>query len=167
MLHPGLPVVDAVGYRSPAVPLNQSLKGKEYPAISFPVDRERVLAFADAIDEDNPVFRDPGAARGAGYGEQLAPPTFITTMQIMASAQVVLDQDLGLDYSRVVHGEQEYEWRRPVQVGDVLSAVPRIADVYVKGPLEFLVVESEITDPSGETVVVARTTLLSRGTAKG
>jgi acyl dehydratase len=167
MLHPGLPVVDVVGYRSPAVPLNRSLKGKEYPGISFTVDRERVLAFADAIGEDHPVFRDPEAAREAGYAEQLAPPTFVTTMQILASAQVVLDQELGLDYSRVVHGEQEYEWRRPVQVGDVLSTVPRIADIYVKGPLEFLVLESDITDSSGATVVVARTTLLSRGTVKG
>jgi acyl dehydratase len=149
------------------MPLNTSLKGKEYQEVSFTVDRDRVLAFAEAIGEDNPLFREPSAANRAGYEAQLAPPTFVTVMQIMTSGQVVLDPDLGLDYSRVVHGEQEYEWRRPVRVGDVLSAVPRIADVFAKGPLEFLVIESEIRDDSGETVVVARTTLLSRGTARG
>jgi acyl dehydratase len=78
----------------------------------------------------------------------------------------VLDQELGLNYALVVHGEQEYDWRRPVRVGDVLSAVPRIADIYSRGPNEFLVIESEILDASGETVVVARSTLLSRGTAE-
>ena len=96
------------------MPLNRSLKGKTYEPVSFTVERDRVAAFADAIGEDAPVFRDPEAAKAAGFGEQVAPPTFVTAMQIMTSGQVVLDQELGLDYSRVVHGEQAYEWHRPV-----------------------------------------------------
>ena len=147
------------------MPMNQALKGKEYQQVSFTVERDRVLRFADAIGEDDPVFRDPDAARAAGYPEQVAPPTFVTVMQIMTSGQVVLDEDLGLNYMMVVHGEQEYDWRRPVVVGDVLSAVPRIADIYAKGPNEFLVIEADIKDAAGEVVVVARSTLLSRGTA--
>src|SRR5437870_3442445 len=147
------------------MPLNQSLKGKEYQEVTFTVERERVVQFADAIGEDSPAFRDPEAARSLGYPEQLAPPTFITVMQIMTSAQVVLDQDLGLNYALVVHGEQEYEWRRPIHVGDVLRATPRIADIYARGPNEFLVIEAEIKDATGQTVVLGRTTLLSRGTA--
>src|SRR6266540_285640 len=106
--------------------LNQSLKGKEYQEVSFTVERDRVIQFADAIGENNPVFREAAAAREAGYSEQIAPPTFVTVMQIMTTGQVVVDQDLGLNYSLVVHGEQEYEWRRPVLVGDALSATPRI-----------------------------------------
>ena len=147
------------------MPLNQSLKGKEYQEVSFTVERDRVIQFADAIGEDAAVFRDAEAAKSHGYGEQLAPPTFVTVMQIMTSGQVVLDQELGLNYALVVHAEQEYEWRRPVQVGDVLSAIPRIADIYAKGSNEFLVIEADIKDTSGQTVVIARTTLLSRGTA--
>ena len=148
------------------MPLNESLKGKEYQPVTVVVDRDHVLRFAEAIGEDDPVFRDPEAARAAGHPEQLAPPTFVTTMQIMTSGQVVVDPDLGLDYSMVVHGEQAYEWRRPVRLGDVLSAVPRIVDIYSKGPNEFLVIQAEIRDETGETVVVGRTTLLSRGTAR-
>jgi acyl dehydratase len=148
------------------MPLNQALKGKEYQQVSFVVDRDRVVQFADAIGDGSPVFRDADAARQAGFEEQIAPPTFVTVMQIMTSGQVVLDQELGLNYALVVHGEQEYDWRRPVRVGDVLSAVPRIADIYSRGPNEFLVIESEIVDVAGETVVVARSTLLSRGTAE-
>ena len=92
---------------------------------------------------------------------------FATVLQIMTSGQAVVDPELGLDYSRVVHGEQEYEWRRPVKVGDKLRATPRIADIYARGPNEFLVIEAEIKDASGETVAIARSTLLSRGTASG
>ena len=148
------------------MPLNQELKGKEYQEVEFAVERERVLQFADAIGEDDPIYRDPEAAKAAGYDDQLAPPTFLTAMQIMTSGQVVVDQELGLNYALVVHGEQEYRYRRPIHVGDVLSAVPRIADIYSKGPNEFLVIEADIKDAAGETVVVARTTLLSRGTAE-
>jgi hypothetical protein len=86
---------------------------------------------------------------------------------ILVSAQAVTDQELGLDYSRVVHGEQEYEWKRPIVVGDVLKATPRIGDIYSKGPNEFLVIEAEMTDADGEVVCISRGTLLSRGTAEG
>jgi len=148
------------------MPLNQSLKGKEYREVSLPVERGYVLQFADAIREDAAVFRDAQAAKGAGYPEQVAPPTFVTKIQIMSSAQVVLDVDLGLNYMMVVHGEQEFEWGRPVVVGDVLTAVPRIADIYAKGRHEYLVIEAEVKDASGQSVGVSRTTLISRGTAE-
>jgi acyl dehydratase len=147
--------------------LNRAFKGKEYQQITFPVEPDRVLQFVDAIGENDPIYRDPQAARVAGYPDQLAPPTFVTVLQIMTSGQVVLDQELGLNYAMVVHGEQEYDWRRPIHVGDILTATPVIADIFVRGPNEFLVIESDIKDASGETVVVARTTLLSRGTAGG
>jgi acyl dehydratase len=148
------------------MPLNMSLKGKGYEPVVFEVTREHVTRFAGAIGEDRAIFRDASAAKEAGYAEQVAPPTFVTSMQMMASGQVVLDPDLGLDYTRVVHGEQSYDWRRAVVVGDVLTAVPRLADMYAKGSNEFLVIESAITDATGAIVVVGRTTLLSRGTAK-
>jgi acyl dehydratase len=148
------------------MPLNMALKGKEYEPVTFEVTRDRVTRFAEAVGEDRPIFLDAAAARSAGYAEQVAPPTFVTSMQMMASGRVVGDPDLGLDYTRVVHGEQSYDWRRPVVVGDVLTAVPRLADVYAKGSNEFLVIEAAITDAAGEVVVVARSTLLSRGTAK-
>ena len=146
------------------MPLNQSLKGKEYSPITVTVERDRIVQFAESIGDDSPAFRDEEAAREAGLPGQLAPPTFPTTMQMLASAQVVGDQDLGLDYSRVVHGEQEYRYERPIVVGDVLTAVPRIADIYAKKSNEFVVTEAEITDSDGRLVVVARSTLISRGT---
>jgi acyl dehydratase len=147
--------------------LNEQLKGKRYQEVEFVVDRARAVQFADAIGEHDAIFRDPDAAKALGYDDQLTPPTFVTAMQIMTSGQVVMDQELGLNYALVVHGEQEYEWRRPVKVGDKLRATPRIADIYARGPNEFLVIEAEIKDDTGKTVVVARTTLLSRGSARG
>jgi acyl dehydratase len=149
------------------VPLNQALKGKEYGEITFHVDRDHVVRFADAIGDPNPVYRDPEAAKALGYPEQVAPPTFLTVLQIMTSGQAVVDPELGLNYALVVHGEQEYEWERPVHVGETLRARPRIADIYARGPNEFLVIETEIADENGGPIGVSRSTLLSRGTAGG
>jgi acyl dehydratase len=151
--------------RRDPMPLNQSLKGKTYPELDFEVDRDRATQFALAVGEDDPRFTDPEAARAEGFPEQVAFPTFPTVLQILTSAQVVVDEELGLDYSRVVHGEQAFEWRRPIVVGDRLRVAPRIADIYAKGPNEFLVVEGDITDADGQLVCVMRSTLLSRGTA--
>ena len=149
------------------MPLNQSLKGKTYNELTFEVERDKVTQFSLAVGEDDPRFLEDGAARAEGFPEQIAFPTFPTVLGILVSAQVVTDQDLGLDYSRVVHGEQEYEWKRPMVVGDVLKATPRIGDIYSKGPNEFVVIEAEMIDAAGEVVCVSRGTLLSRGTAEG
>ena len=136
--------------------LNRELIGKQYGDVPFEVERERVVQFADAIGDDDPRYR----------AEQLvAPPTFPTVMQIATGGQVVMDQALGLDYSRVVHGEQEYVIERPLRAGDRLTATPRIADIYARGPNEFLVVETVIRDAKGATVCTGRSTLISRGTA--
>lgn len=149
------------------MPLNQTLKGKTYPAFSYLIERERVTGFARAIGEDSLVFVDPEAARAAGYPEQVAPPTFLTTVGIRGDAQVVADPELGLDFTRVVHGEEAYEWARPVCVGETLTATPRIADIYTRFRNEFLVLESEVKDEAGDLICVMTTTLVSRGTAEG
>jgi acyl dehydratase len=146
--------------------LNQSMKGRTYQEIHLEVDRDRVTQFSLAVGEDDPRFLEAEAARAEGFPDQVAFPTFPTVLGILASAQIVVDPQLGMDYSRVVHGEQSYQWRRPIVVGDRLRATPRIADVYAKGPNEFLVIEAEIRDADGEVVCVARSTLLSRGTAE-
>ena len=148
------------------MPLNHSLKGQEYQEIELEVDRDHVTRFSRAVGEEDPRFLDAEAARAEGFPDQVAFPTFPTVLGILASARIVVDPELGMDYSRVVHGEQAFEWRRPIVVGDRLRATPRIADVYARGPNEFLVIEAEVRDADGELVCVARSTLLSRGTAE-
>jgi acyl dehydratase len=138
------------------MPLNRDLIGREYQETSFNVTRDRIVQFADAIGDDDPRYRGD---------EPIAPPTFPTVVQIASGGQVVLDPELGLDYTRVVHGEQEYAAERPLRAGDRLSAKPRIADIYARGPNEFLVVETAYVDESGATVCTGRSTLISRGTA--
>lgn len=146
--------------------LNRELEGKEYPGVTYEVGREKIREFAQAVGETNPIYHDPDAAKAAGHPEQLAPLTFPTVLHLRSGPQVVMDPELGLDYSLVVHGTQEFEYRRPIVAGDVLTATPRIAEITAKGPHEFLMIETTMTDAGGELVCVARATLISRGTAE-
>ena len=139
------------------MPLNRDLIGREYGPVEFDVERDRIVQFADAIGDDDERYRTD---------VPIAPPTFPTVLQIATGGQIVLDPELGLDYSRVVHGEQEYVIERPLRAGDHLVATPRIADIYSKGPNEFLVTETVIRDANGDVVVTGLSTLISRGTAE-
>lgn len=148
------------------MPLNKALIGKEYVVSEpFEVTAESIRQFAGATKDPNPVYHDEAAAKAAGYDTVIAPPTYLTKLSFLYSPQIVLDQDLGLNYALVVHGEQEFEHLRPVKAGDMLIGRPRIADIYAKGRNEFLITEASIETISGEKVAIARSTIVSRGTA--
>ncbi|MEW6059501.1 MAG: MaoC family dehydratase N-terminal domain-containing protein [Actinomycetota bacterium] len=129
--------------------LNSALEGKSYPPVSFQVEPEHVARFSSAVGEDG----------------SFVPPTFATAPEISALAQVIADPELGLDFARVVHSGQEYEWRRSLAASGTLSVTPRIVAVGAKGRHEFLTVETEMRDGAGELVVLARNTLIVRGEA--
>lgn len=148
------------------MPLNTALIGKEYPASApYEVGREKIREFAMAIGDPNPLYTDENAAKVAGYPDIIAPPTFLTVIGFKFGPAIVLDPELGLDYTRVVHGEQEFELTRPIVPGDRLIGVPKIAGIVAKGKNEYLTYEAAITTESGEHVGVARSTIVSRGTA--
>lgn len=129
------------------MPLNPALQGKTYPRVRFAIEPERVRAFALAI----------------GHPGDDVPPTFATAPEIAGGlANAVADHALGLDMSRVLHGEQSYEWRRPLRVGETLLAESTIERIRSKGGLGFLTLRTDLRDEAGETVVVAENTLIVR-----
>jgi acyl dehydratase len=148
------------------VPLNRGFEGKEYPPSEpFEVTAESIAEFADAIGDPSPVYRDAKAARDAGHDAVIAPPTYLTKLNFMYSPQMIVDPELGLNYAMVVHGEQEYIYDRPVKAGDVLVGKLRIVSIAAKGSNEFMVTEAAIETSQGERVALARSTIVSRGTA--
>src|SRR5262249_54097488 len=114
-----------------------------------------------------PLYLDEDAARRGPFGALVAPPTYpIAFMaQAMAGAASSFDE-LGLDFMTLVHGEQEFEYERPVKAGETLTLTARIKDVDEKqgrsGTLDILVLETEATDAAGRGVFKSRQTLVSR-----
>ncbi len=127
--------------------LNPELVGKVYPRETFRLDPDRVGAFARVV----------------GHPGEGVPPTLVTAPELAAGlANVAGDPELGLDYSRVLHAEQEYEWHRPLTMGETISAEATIEDVRAKGGLEFLDLRTVIRDATGATVALGRSTMIVR-----
>jgi acyl dehydratase len=149
------------------MPLDQSYVGREFPpSAPYEVGREKIREFADAIGDDNPVYRDPAAARALGYPDVIAPPTFAIVVSMRSSAQVVRDPGLGLDYSKVVHGEQRFSHHRPIRAGDVLQVVSSVESIRAVAGNELVTIKGEVSTVDGEPVLTAVATLVARGTAR-
>ena len=129
------------------MPLNAALEGKVYPDATFTVDEQRVNMFCAAL----------------GEAWRIVPPTFASAAEFAVFPLIVADAELGLDFTRVVHAEQEYEWRRPFRIGEVLTVHSRIASIRQKAGNGFLTIETELLDPDGTLVVLARATMIERG----
>lgn len=144
--------------------MDQSYIGRSYPpSSSYLVGREKIREFADAIGDENVLYRDPDAARAAGYPDVIAPPTFLTVINIAAINNITEDPDLGLDYSRMVHGDQSFTYTRPVHAGDELELTTYVHDIMARAGNDFLTVRGDITDAVGELVCTIRAQLVVRG----
>jgi acyl dehydratase len=146
------------------VALDPSFVGRSYPtADAYQVGREKIREFAEAIGDDNAVYRDPGVARAFGYPDVIAPPTFAIILALRAQQALISDPDLGLDYSRVVHGDQSFTHHRPIRAGDELAATLYIDRIRAMGSNDLLTVRCEITDRAGDPVTTARSMLVVLG----
>ncbi len=101
-----------------------------------------------------------GAPVEAETGPTVAPPTFAACFTVGRSDALFADPELGAHWN-LVHGAQEYEFHRPVRVGDVLQCTPRIADLKSRGAMDLLTLEIACVDAdTGEPVVTSRGTIV-------
>ena len=148
------------------MPVDASFIGRVYPPTEpYEVGREKIREFADAINDPNPVYRSAAAAQALGYADVIAPPTFAIVQTLRAGHQVIMDPSLGIDYSRVVHGEQRFVHHRPVVAGDELSVVVTIEQIRVAAGNDIVTTQADVTTVSGETVLTAYSTIVARGAA--
>ena len=136
--------------------------GKTYPPTSYAVGREKVREFAAAVGEENPLHHDLDAAREAGYADVVAPPMFAVVFGGRAMAPALFDPEVGIDFSRMVHGGQEFVWGPPVVAGDEIATEVEVKDIAERGGLQFFVFESRSTNQDGETVCTGTWTNIVR-----
>jgi acyl dehydratase len=147
-----------------SVAINPDYLGREYPAPeSYEVTRGKIREFAEAVNDPNPVYTDAASAKAAGYPDVIAPPTFPVILGMAGSAQAIADPELGVDFSRVVHGDQSFHYSRPLHAGDVLSSVTRITGIKSLGGNELLTLETVADNADGEHVVTTTMMLVVRG----
>ncbi|MEU6207501.1 MaoC family dehydratase N-terminal domain-containing protein [Micromonospora musae] len=146
--------------------LDPSYVGRTYPPTApYQVGREKIREFATAIGATDPAHHNPDAARTLGHPDVVAPPTFPFALTMAATQQIVEDPAVGVDYSRVVHGDQRFAYTRPVVAGDELVCVSTIEDITNRGGHGFLTTRTEISTVAGEPVVAVWSKLVVRGEA--
>jgi acyl dehydratase len=142
--------------------LNREFIGRTFSASEpYEVTRVKIKEFADAIGDLNPVYRDQDAAKAAGYPDVIAPPTFPIVMSMSGSS--LTDPELGLNYAMVVHGEERFEYRRPLRAGDVVTCESTISGIRSIGRNERLDIQTVVTTIEGEHVCTAHNVLVERG----
>jgi acyl dehydratase len=145
------------------VAVNVDVIGKTYPARTYAVGREKVREYAKAVGESNPLHLDVEAARAAGYEDVVAPPMFAVVYSFPALWPALFDPEIGIDFARMVHGGQEFEWGPLVVAGDEISTTVRVADISERARNGFFVFGSESVNQRGETVCSGRWTNIVRG----
>lgn len=144
--------------------LDRELVGRSYPPSAvYEVGRAKIAEFATAIGDDSPLYRDAEAARAAGHPDVIAPPTFAIAVSLEAAMVVLDDPDVGIDYGRVVHGEQRFVHHRPIRAGDRLVATTTIDAARSVAGNDLLTARVDLAAVDGEVVCTATSMLVARG----
>ncbi len=144
--------------------VNTDFMGRTYaPTGPYAVDGAMIADFAAAVGATDPVHWDPQAARAAGYDEVIAPPTMAVRLAQQCDRQYIADPEAGIDFSRVVHGEQSFVHHRPITAGDELIGTLHIDGVRVAGGHAMITTRTELAAISGEPVCTSVSTIVVRG----
>jgi acyl dehydratase len=118
------------------MPLNRACVGNQYRATATEVTLDAIQKYARACNDDNPAFFD--ATRPGGI---VAPPMFAAAVTWDALMLAVTDPEVQADLVRLVHGEQDMEFFRPIRPGDVIDATAKILSIETRATGEAMVVE--------------------------
>ena len=146
------------------VSVNPELQGRVFaPTEPYLVGREKIREFSRAVFATNPINRDPVAARAAGYADVVAPPTFAIVIQESTLAQLLAEPDAGIDFSRVVHGDQKFSYARPLRPGDRLVTTVEITAARHMAGNDMLTLSCASATEEGEHVVTSVCMVVGRG----
>jgi acyl dehydratase len=147
------------------MPVDKSYIGRTGDPVVMHVERGKIREFAKAIKDDDPLYFDEAYATREAGG--IVPPiTFLQTVGHWGEGGGRLR--VPFDLKRVLHGEQEYEFLEPIHVGDVLTAVSKVLDIYEKpgkrgGSMNFAVTETTYTNQKGRVVARAKHITIETG----
>jgi acyl dehydratase len=144
---------------------NPAMVGHRYPATApYEVSRVKIREFADAIGDPSRLYRDLDAATAAGHHDLPAPPTLAVVVAQPATRQASSDPAVGIDYSRIVHGEQRFVHHLPLFAGDIVTATVEILEIKPAGGNWLMTTRTELRRVHDDALVcTATSTLVERG----
>ncbi len=145
------------------MPLKTDAIGKQWPATTYQVGREKIREFASAIGAGSPIHFDRDAAIAAGFRDVVAPPMFCVVYSGPAVGPPLFDPDVGMNFAAMVHGAQDFEWGEPVCSGDEITTTVRCSEIYERDGKGFYVFVSDSVNQDGRPVVRGTWTDIVRG----
>ena len=143
--------------------LDQSFVGRTYPPTApYEVSRAKIREFAEAVGDLHPAYLDPEAAKALGHSDVIAPPTFPIVMSMPAGDQAAMDPELGLDYARVVHGDQRFVYQRPLRAGDRIVCGVTVQAIKSMAGNDMVTIAAELRTVEGELVCTTYGMLVAR-----
>lgn len=103
--------------------------GVKSKPVSYPVERWHVKRFAEAIGDDNALYRDAEFAKKHGYKDIVVSPTFL---RCMFPEALPLDPRAETGLDRVLDGGSEWEYFGPIYPGDTITVTSEFLDMTVK-----------------------------------
>jgi acyl dehydratase len=117
---------------------------------TYAVGREKVREYAYAVGETDPRYLDPEKAREAGFADVVAPPMFAAVYAGPAVFPAIMES--GLDFSRMVHGAQEFTWHEPVVAGDEITTEAALKEKSERAGLGYFTFTTRSVNQRGELV---------------
>ena len=146
------------------MPVNTEKQGATFSLPQpYEVSREAIAEFALATGAKADYHFDTEAATALGYRDVVAPTTFAVIIAQKSEAAYISDLDSGIDFSKVVHGSEQFSFTRPIVAGDVLAAVTHVDGVRAAGSNAMITTRTEITDVAQQPVVTVTSTIVVRG----
>ena len=75
-----------------------------------------------------------------------------------------LDTEININLSRLVHGEQEFDFHKIVKANDSITTFSKIKNVFEKNTNDFIELETKSYNQNNELVVEGLWTFIIRGT---
>lgn len=146
------------------MPVNASFEGRAYPpSPPYAVGREHIRDFAAVLGASSPLHADVEAARAAGYRDVVAPPTFAVVLAQRVESQFIADPEAGVDFTRVVHGEEKFVHHAPLVAGDEVVGVLHVDRVRAVGAHAMVSTRVELSTVQGAPRTTVTSSLVVRG----
>src|SRR5713226_2625665 len=118
------------------------IEGREYEPVKVELDPEHVAAFALAIGADP----DDGV-----------PPTYASVYSLGVTApQLFGDEEAAVDFAKLLHAEQEFEWSRHPQVGEKVKSRAKVTSDLNRRGMRFVTLETDTTGQDGKPLCKSR-----------
>lgn len=145
---------------------DKTMVNKEFPPFTWEVERGKIRELVQAIRDKNPIYVDREAAVKAGYRDTPAPATFITIPMMWTNILITVIKALKINFTKVLHGEEAYEYLQEIYPGDILTGTVRVVSIEEKsgksGGMDLVRLETLYRNQKDEPVLKAGTLLVER-----